>query len=139
MKLPMLSVAMACQTFAFTPQGMSQEQKPQPDRPYIEHTETSRLHFMNFVSLGRVDLAASSAERLLSAPLGLSSAETESVLVLRGNVEVSMCSDRGCERGSMVLHADAVDYNENTHELDAHGDVRIEPFRTRPRSTVTPG
>jgi lipopolysaccharide assembly outer membrane protein LptD (OstA) len=138
MKLLMLSVAMACQTFAFISQGMSQEQKPQPDRPYIEHTETSRLHFMNFVSLGRVDLAASSAERLLSAPLGLSSAETESVLVLRGNVEVSMCSDRGCEGGSMVLHADAVDYNENTHEIDAHGDVRIEPFRSRPQSTVTP-
>ena len=110
MKLLMLSVAMACQTFAFAPQGLSQEQKPQPDRPYIEHTETSRLHFMNFVSLGRVDLAASSAERLLSAPLGLSSAETESVLLLRGDVEVSMCLDRGCEKGSMILRADAVDF-----------------------------
>ena len=138
MKLLMLSVAMACQAFAFVTQAVSQEQKPQPDRPYIEHTETSRLHFMNFISIGRVDLAASSAERLLSAPLGLSSAETESVLVLRGNVEVSMCADRGCEKGSMVLHADAVDYNENTHEIDAHGDVRIEPFRSRPRNTVTP-
>ncbi len=138
MKLLMLSVAMACQAFALAPQGMSQEQKPEQDRPYIEHTDVSRLHFMNFVSLGRVDLAASSAERLLSAPLGLSSAETESVLVLRGNVEVSMCADRGCEKGSMVLHADAVDYNENTHEIDAHGDVRIEPFRSHPRSTVTP-
>jgi hypothetical protein len=138
MKLLMLSVVVACQGFAFAPRAVSQEQKPQQDRPYIEHTETSRLHFMNFVSIGRVDLAASSAERLLSAPLGLSSAETESVLVLRGNVEVSMCADRGCEKGSMVLHADAVDYNENTHELDAHGDVRIEPFRSRPRSTVTP-
>ncbi len=138
MKLLMLSVAMACQAFVFVTQAVSQEQKPQPDRPYIEHTETSRLHFMNFISIGRVDLAASSAERLLSAPLGLSSAETESVLVLRGNVEVSMCADRGCEKGSMVLHADAVDYNENTHELDAHGDVRIEPFQSRPRNTVTP-
>ena len=138
MKLLMLSVAMACQAFVFVTQAVSQEQKPQPDRPYIEHTETSRLHFMNFISIGRVDLAASSAERLLSAPLGLSSAETESVLVLRGNVEVSMCADRGCEKGSMVLHADAVDYNENTHELDARGDVRIEPFQSRPRNTVTP-
>jgi lipopolysaccharide assembly outer membrane protein LptD (OstA) len=138
MKLLMLSVAMVCQAFAFAPQGVSQEQKPQPDRPYLEHTETSRLHFMNFISIGRVDLAASSAERLLSAPLGLSSAETESVLLLRGNVEVSMCADRGCEKGSMVLHADAVDYNENTHEIAAHGDVRIVPFRSRPQSTVTP-
>jgi hypothetical protein len=138
MKLLMLSVAMACQALAFAPQGLSQEQRPQPDRPYIDHTETPRLHFMDFESIWRVDLAASSAERLLSAPLGLSSAETESVLLLRGNVEVSMCADRGCEKGSMVLHADAVDYNENTHEIDAHGDVRIEPFRSRPPNALTP-
>jgi hypothetical protein len=138
MKLLMLIVAIACLAVGFHPQGVSQEQRPQPDRPYIDHTETPRLHFMNFVSIGRVDLAASSAERLLSAQLDLSSAETESVLLLRGNVEVSMCVDRGCEKGSMVLHADAVDYNENTHEIEAHGDVRIEPFRSRPQSTVTP-
>ena len=138
MKLLMLCVAMACQAVAFSLQGVSQEQTPQPDRPYIDHAETARLHFMDFVSIGRVDLAASSAERLLSAPLNLSSAETESVLLLRGNVEVSMCADRGCEKGSMVLHADAVDYNENTHEIEAQGDVRIEPFRSWPQSTVTP-
>ena len=138
MKLLMLSVAMVCQALTLAPRGMSQEHRPPADRPYIEHTETSRLHFMDFISIGRVDLAASSAERLLSAPLGLSSAETESVLLLRGNVEVSMCLDRGCEKGSMVLHADAVDYNENIHEIDAHGDVRIDPFRSRPQRTVTP-
>jgi hypothetical protein len=49
----------------------------------------------------------------------------------RLKLKVSMCPDRGCEKGSMVLHADAVDYNENTHEIDAHGDVRIEPFRSQ--------
>ena len=41
MKLMMLSVAMACQAFAFGSQGVGQQQKPQPDRPYLEHTETS--------------------------------------------------------------------------------------------------
>ena|ERR1700733_11493586 len=138
MKLLMISVAMVCQAFAFAPEGVSQQQNPQPDRPYLEHTETSRLHFMNFISIGRVDFAASSAQRVLSAPLNLSSAEIESILHLRGNVEVSMCPDRGCEKGSMVLHADAVDFNETTNEIDAHGDVRIEPFRSRPPNTVTP-
>jgi lipopolysaccharide assembly outer membrane protein LptD (OstA) len=38
-----------------------------------------------------------------------------------------MCLDRGCEKGSMVLRADAVDFNKKSHEIDAHGDVRIEP------------
>jgi lipopolysaccharide assembly outer membrane protein LptD (OstA) len=38
----------------------------------------------------------------------------------------------------MVLHADAVDYDEKTQEIDAHGDVRIEPYRNRPPNTVVP-
>jgi lipopolysaccharide assembly outer membrane protein LptD (OstA) len=135
MKLLMLSVAMAV---ALAPQGVCQGQKPQLDRPYLEHTETSRLHFMNFISIGRVDFAASSAQRVLSAPLDLSSSEIESILHLRGDVEVSMCPDRGCEKGLMVLHADAVDYNENTNVIDAHGDVRIEPFRSQRPNIGTP-
>jgi hypothetical protein len=142
MKLLMLSVAMACQAFAFASQGVSQEQKPQPDRPYLEHTETSRLHFTvpPNGSTGRVVLEASSAQRVLGGPLDLSSAEIESVLKLSGSVEVRMCSPGGlgCEQGSMVLHADAVDYNEKTQEIDAHGDVRIEPYRSRPPNTVMP-
>lgn len=37
MKLLMLSVAMACQAFAFASQGVSQQQNPQPERPYLIH------------------------------------------------------------------------------------------------------
>ena len=140
MKLLVFSFAMACQAFAFASQGVSQQQKPQPDRPYIEHTETSRLYFMTLTSGGRFDFAAASAQRVLSAPLDLSSAEIESVLHLKGNVEVRMCSNGNCDRdrGSIVVHADAVDYNDKTNEIDAHGDVRIEPFRSRPPSTIMP-
>jgi lipopolysaccharide assembly outer membrane protein LptD (OstA) len=38
----------------------------------------------------------------------------------------------------MVLHADAVEYNEKTQEMDAHGNVRIEPYRGRTPNAVTP-
>jgi len=133
MKLLVLSAVMVWGAIAFASQGVCQEKKPQPDRPYLEHTESPRLHFMTpFTrSTGRVELAASSAQRDLNAPLDLSSAEIESVLRLRGNVEVMMCSpgSHGCDNGSMVIQADAVDYNEKTHEIHAHGDVRIEPYR----------
>ena len=65
MKLLMLSVAMACQAFALASQGVCQQQNPQPDRPYLEHTETSRLHFMNFTKyrarrLGSIERSAGS-------------------------------------------------------------------------------
>jgi lipopolysaccharide assembly outer membrane protein LptD (OstA) len=78
-------------------------------------------------------LTASSAERDLSAQRNISSTETEAVLQIRGNVEVMMCppGGHGCDNGSVVLHADGVDYNEKTHEIDAHGDVHIEPYRNR--------
>ena len=142
MKLLMPGVAVASVTFAFASEGICQEQKPQSDRPYLEHTETSRLHFTVPPSgnTGRVVLEAWSAQRVLSGPLDLSSAEIESVLELKGAVQVRMCSPGGlgCEQGSMVLHADAVDYNEKTQEIDAHGNVRIEPFRSRTSSTATP-
>ena len=135
MKLLMLSLAMA-QVLAIVSQGVCQEKQSPPHRPYLEHKETPRLHFMtpSSNSTGRVELAASDAQRDIRAPQGLSSAELESVLQLRGNVEVMMCSpgNHGCDHGSMVLHADAVDYNEQTHELDARGDVRIKPYRSQP-------
>jgi hypothetical protein len=142
MKLLMPGVAVACLAFAFASHGVCQQQQPEPDRPYLEHTETSRLHFMvpPRGNTGRVVFEAWSAQRILSGPLDLSSAEIESVLKLKGAVQVRMCSPGGlgCEQGSMVLHADAVDYNEKTQEINAHGDVRIEPFRSRTPNTVTP-
>ena len=142
MKLLTLSVVMACQAFAFVPQGVCQEAKPEPDRPYLMHTKSPRLHFSipPTESTGRVELTASSAERDLSAQRNISSTENEAVLQLRGNVEVMMCppGGHGCDHGSMVLHADAVDYNEKTPEIDAHGDVHIDPYRSQPQNTVIP-
>jgi hypothetical protein len=142
MKLLTLSVVMACQAFAFVPQGVCQEAKPQPDRPYLVHTKYPRLHFSipPTESTGRVELTASSAERDLSAQRNISSTESEAVLQLRGNVEVMMCppGGHGCDHGSMVMHADAVDYNEKTHEIDAHGDVHIDPYRSQPQNTIIP-
>jgi hypothetical protein len=60
-----------------------------------------------------------SAQRVLKAPLDLSSAKIESVLHLRGNVEVRMWSNGRCDsdHGSIVVHADAVAYNDNTNEM----------------------
>jgi lipopolysaccharide assembly outer membrane protein LptD (OstA) len=142
MKLLMLSAVMACQFFAFASQGVCQEAKPQPDRPYLMHTKAPRLHFLipPTESTGRVELTASSAERDLSAQRNTSSTENEAVLQLRGNVEVMMCSPggHGCDNGAMVLHADMVDYNEETHEIEAHGDVHIDPYRSRPQNTIIP-
>lgn len=139
MKLLMLSVVMACQVLAFASQGVCQEAK-QSDRPYLVHTKSPRLHFSipPTESTGRVELTASSAERDLSAQRNTSSTETEAVLQLRGNVEVMMCppGGHGCDNGSVVLHADAVDYNEKTHEIDAHGDVHIEPYRNQFQNTI---
>jgi hypothetical protein len=139
MKLLLLSLTMGCQAFAFPSQGVCQEKVPPPNRPYLEHTESPRLHFMTppTGTTGRLEFAASSAQLDLIAPLGLSSAEMESLLQLRGSVEVMMCSPDGCSHGSMVLRADAVDYHEKTHEIDAQGAVRIEPYRSRSEQKLT--
>jgi len=137
MKLLILSVAMTCQAFAFAPQGVCQQQNPQPERPYLTYTEAPRLYFSMPPTdrIGRVEFAASNAQRTLSPQIHLTSAEIESVLQLRGNVQVTMCapSSRGCEKWSILLRADAVDYNEQTREMDAHGNVHIEPYRRQSR------
>jgi lipopolysaccharide assembly outer membrane protein LptD (OstA) len=66
----------------------------------------------------------------LSPQPHLTSAEVDSILQLRGNVQVTMCapSKHGCEKWSIVLRADAVDYNDKTRAIDAHGDVHIDPY-----------
>jgi lipopolysaccharide assembly outer membrane protein LptD (OstA) len=131
MKLLMRSVAMAS---ALTSQGVCEQQNPQSDRPYLEHTETSRLYFSMplTVRMGRIELTASDALLTLSPPGSITSAEIESVLQLTGNVRVRMCapSSHSCEKGSILLRADAVDYNEQTREINAHGNVHIEPPQT---------
>jgi hypothetical protein len=141
MKLLMLSVAMACQAFAFAPQGACQQQNPQPARPYLTYTEAPRLYFSMPPTerMGRVELAASNAQITLSPQPNLTSAEIESVLQLRGNVQVTMCapSSRGCDKWTILLTADAVDYDEKTHAMDARGDVHIEPYRSQSQQNTT--
>jgi hypothetical protein len=132
MKLPILSLMVVCLSFIYAPKGVSQQQNPQPERPYLTHTEPPRLYFSMppTESIGRVELAASNAQFTFSPQPSLTSAEVDSVLQLRGNVKVTMCapSRYGCEKWSVVLRADAVDYNEKTREIDAHGDVHIDPY-----------
>jgi hypothetical protein len=134
MKLPILSLMVVCLSFIYAPKGVSQQQNPQPERPYLTHTAPPRLYFSMPPTerIGRVELAASNAQRTLSPQPHLTSAEIESVLQLRGNVQVRMCapSSLGCDKWSILLRADAVDYNEQTREIDAHGDVHIEPYRS---------
>jgi lipopolysaccharide assembly outer membrane protein LptD (OstA) len=76
-------------------------------------------------------LSASDAQLTFSPEANPTSADIGSVLQLRGNVQVKMCapSSHGCEKWSILLRADAVDYNEKTREIDAHGDVHIDPYR----------
>jgi hypothetical protein len=116
MRLLLLSVAMVCQVFAFASRSVCQEAQPHPER----------LHFsIPFPNGHKViyELVASSAQRVPS------STEAESVLQLRGNVEVTMitCRPTGnvCDKSPLVLHADAVDYNEKTGQIDTHGDAQI--------------
>jgi hypothetical protein len=132
MKLPILSLMVVCLSFIYAPKGVSQQQNPQPERPYLIHTEPQRLYFLMppTESTGAVELAASTAQFTLSPQPHLTSAEVDSILQLRGNVQVTMCapSKHGCEKWSIVLRADAVDYNDKTRAIDAHGDVHIDPY-----------
>ena len=126
MKLLMLSVAMV----ALTSQGICQ----QPERPHLTYTDAPRLYFLmpRTETMGAIDLAASNAQLALSPQANITSAEIESVLQLTGNVQVRMCapSSHGCDKWSAILRADAVDYNEQAREINAHGNVRIDPPKT---------
>lgn len=136
MNLSVLSLPAACLLFVSASRGVCQQQNIQPERPYLAHTETPRLYFSMPPTerIGRVELAASNAEFTLSPQPNLTSAEIESILQLRGNVQVRMCapSSHGCDKWSILLRADAVDYNEQTHAIDAHGDVHIDPYIDAP-------
>jgi lipopolysaccharide assembly outer membrane protein LptD (OstA) len=137
MKLSILSVIVLCLPFIYASKGLSQQQNPQAERPYLIHTEPQRLYFLMppTESIGRVELAAATAQFTLSPQPHLTSAEVDSILQLRGNVKVTMCapSQHGCEKWLIVLRADAVDYNEKTREIDAHGDVHIDPYHSNIR------
>jgi hypothetical protein len=126
-----------CLPFVGVSKGLSQQQNPQPQRPYLTHTEPPRLYFLMppREDMGGVELAASSAQFSLGPQPHLTNAEVDSILQLRGNVQVTMCAPKqyGCEKWAIVLQADAVDYNEKTREIDAHGDVHIGPYHGKIR------
>lgn len=48
---------------------------------------------------------------------------------------MTTCPPQGneCVTSPMVLHADAVDYNEATGQIDAHGDVHTAFIELSPR------
>jgi lipopolysaccharide assembly outer membrane protein LptD (OstA) len=126
MKL-LMTVAIAYQ-FAVAPHAICQDNRSQPERLHLTRPFPQS-------SPGRVELTASNIQR------DLSSKERESIIHLRGNVEVRMvtCGPAGrddamaCDKGSMVLHADEVDYNEKTGEINARGDVRVTPYQPSAR------
>src|SRR5215469_10683742 len=114
MKLLLLCVAMAGQLFAGASLSVCQETKGVQDR----------LHFLFPFPDGHnvvFSMEASSAQRIPS------NAQAGDVLQLRGNVELTMkaCQGRECRKTPVVLHADGIDYNEKTGEIQTHGDVNI--------------
>ena len=138
MKLLIMSLVVSCLPFISAHRGVCQQQKPQPERPYLAHAESPRLYFswMPTENAGFIELSASDAQLSFNPEANRTSADVGSVLMLRGNVQVRLCapSGHGCEKSSLLLRADAVDFNENTREIDAHGDVRIVPeTNTQPR------
>jgi lipopolysaccharide assembly outer membrane protein LptD (OstA) len=120
MKLLILGVAIVFQLSPSASKALCQESRSQPER----------LHFAFSFPQGHkvlLELTATSAQRVLSS----------SVLQLTGNVEVKMttCPPQGhvCVTSPMVLHADAVDYNEATGQIDAHGNVHTTFIQLSPR------
>lgn len=123
MKFLVLSFAIVWQLSGFTSRAVCQERNAQ----------MGRLHFMfpfpeRFK--GRYELAASHAE--VVHPNG----GTESVLQLRGNAEAStiVCRPTGniCDKSPVILRADAIDYNETTGEIQAHGVVHTVLMQPSP-------
>jgi hypothetical protein len=133
MKILLFSLAVG-NALAFASQAVCQDNKPVPERPYIAHTEVPRLYFSMPPTerMGLVELSAVSAQLTFSPERNLTSAEVDSLLQLSGDVRIRVCapSNLGCEKWSIDMRADTVYYNEQTREINAHGDVRIEPFKS---------
>jgi hypothetical protein len=100
--------------------------------------QETRLHLTRFFpdsNPGRVVLTASSAQRDMSA-------NGATILHLTGNVEVRVITcgpgqdhSDACSVGSVVMHADAVDYNEKTGEIQPSGNVHVEPYPNHVKSS----
>lgn len=125
MKLFTLSLGLAW-VAAFIPRATCQDNRAEP----------GQIHVTRPIPGGRgsrVVLSASTIQR------DLTNKSSEPILHLRGNVELKMItcarSPQGavaCD-GAMVLHADSVDYNEQTGSIDAQGNVHIAPHKITQR------
>ena len=117
---PLTLALIVCQFAVVAPQAICHE---------------NRLHLTEFLpesNPGRLEVTASSANRDVSD-------SGAKMLHLRGDVEVRMITcgpDRKgvvvCDRGSMVMHADSVDFNEKTGEIQASGNVHVAPYPNHP-------
>jgi lipopolysaccharide assembly outer membrane protein LptD (OstA) len=97
--------------------------------------QVNRVHLTEFLpetNPGRLEVTSSSANRDVSD-------SGAKILHLRGDVEVRMITcgpdHKGvvvCDRGSMVMHADSVDFNEKTGEIQATGNVHVAPYPNHP-------
>jgi lipopolysaccharide assembly outer membrane protein LptD (OstA) len=113
-------VLIACQFAIVVPQAFCNE---------------NRLHLTEFLpetNPGRLVVTASTVTRDVSD-------SGAKIVHLRGDVEVRMitCGPDGkgvvvCDRGSMVMHADSVDVNEKTGEIQASGNVHVAPYPNGP-------
>jgi lipopolysaccharide assembly outer membrane protein LptD (OstA) len=112
MKFRLLCLAGACLLITLVSRAGGQDTSAQPVRLRFLYTyPDSRFR-------GRFEFAASSAQRVhIQSGAG-------TILELRGNVEVVtvVCGDP-CVKSPLILHADAVDYNEKTGEIQATGNV----------------
>jgi hypothetical protein len=123
MKLLTLFVAIVWLCFNFVPRASCQDDKAQLQRLYLTRAIPES-------GGGRIEMAASEAQRDLSNKV------SESIIQLKGNVEVKMitCTPTGRREGklceeAMFLRADAVEFNEKTGEVAASGHVHITPHR----------
>jgi lipopolysaccharide assembly outer membrane protein LptD (OstA) len=99
-----------------------------------------KLHLTEFLpetNPGRLVVTASNAYRDVSD-------SGARILHLRGDVEVRMITcalnKTGvsvCDRGAMVMHADSVDFNEKTGDLQATGNVHVAPYPNHPSKSKT--
>jgi lipopolysaccharide assembly outer membrane protein LptD (OstA) len=113
-------VLVACQFAVVAPQAFCNE---------------NRLHLTEFLpeaNPGRLVVTASTVTRDVSD-------SGAKIVHLRGDVEVRMitCGPDGkgvvvCDRGAMVMHADSVDFNEKTGEIQATGNVHVAPYPNHP-------
>ena len=100
----------------------------------------NRLHLTEFLpetNPGRLVVTASNAYRDVSD-------SGAKILHLRGDVEVRMitCAPNSkgaviCDKGAMVMHADSVDFNEKTGDIQATGNVHVAPYPTHPSKSKT--